>query len=83
MNALAVRPIDVQRRLVELGRIRLGQKAPGKGNPQRLETFRLTSASRSLLEAAAAIYGGRSGSGPTRPTPAITSSRRRAASWMC
>lgn len=51
------RPIDVQRRLVELGRIRLGDKGP-KGEPRRLTTFRLTSASRTHLEAAAAVYGG-------------------------
>ena len=63
MSALAAvtRPIDVQRRLVELGRTRLGYKAQtqaGKTYPAKLETFRLTSASRTLLEAAAAIYGG-------------------------
>lgn len=49
--------INLQRRFNELGRIRLGEKGP-KGEPRRLTTFRLTSASRSLLESAAAIYGG-------------------------
>jgi len=50
--------IDIQRRLVELGRIRLGEKGP-KGEPKKLGTFRLTSASKPLLEAAAVIYGGK------------------------
>ena len=49
--------IDVQRRLTEVGRIRLGDKG-SRGQPQRLTKFRLTSASRSTLEAAAALYGG-------------------------
>lgn len=42
---------------MELGRIRLGEKGP-KGQPIKLDTFRLTSASRQLLEAAAELYGG-------------------------
>jgi hypothetical protein len=41
----------------ELGRIRMGDKG-AKGQPQRLDTFRLTSPDRTLLEAAAARYGG-------------------------
>src|ERR1041384_2864331 len=49
--------LNVQRRLMELGRIRLGDKGP-KGEPRKLSTFRLTSASRGLLDAAAAVYGG-------------------------
>ena len=58
MSVMAVsRPIDVQRRLVELGRIRLGEKGE-KGEPRRLTHFRLTSASSRHLEAVAAIYGG-------------------------
>lgn len=59
MSALPApsRPIDVQRRLVELGRIRLGDKG-SRGEPRRLTTFRLTSASKTHLEAAAAEYGG-------------------------
>jgi len=49
----------ITHRTPELGRIRLGEK---KGNlPVKLKTFRLTSASRTTLEAAAAIYGGRVG----------------------
>jgi hypothetical protein len=41
----------------ELGRIRMGEKSQA-GHPVRLKTFRLTSASRPLLEAAASLYGG-------------------------
>jgi hypothetical protein len=51
------RVIDIQRRHMELGRIRMGEKG-AKGQPSRLETWRLTSASRDLLDSAAAVYGG-------------------------
>lgn len=60
--------IDVQRRFRELGRIRLGQKGEkevtrnGKTKtvtfPKKLSEFRLTSASRELLDVAATVYGG-------------------------
>jgi hypothetical protein len=49
--------LDIQRRLMELGRIRLGAKA-ASGAPKKLDHFRLTSASRGLLEVAADVYGG-------------------------
>jgi hypothetical protein len=49
--------LDLPQRPTELGRIRMGEKGP-KGEPVRLRTFRLTSGSKALLEAAAAIYGG-------------------------
>ena len=49
--------LDIQRQLMELGRIRLGHKGD-KGQPVKLDKFRLTSASRMLLEAAARLYGG-------------------------
>lgn len=49
--------LDIQRRLMELGRIRLGAKTTN-GAPKKLDKFRLTSASRSLLEVAADVYGG-------------------------
>src|SRR6266508_3942140 len=49
--------IGVQRRLMELGRVRLGEKGE-KGQPKKLSTFRLTSASGTLLSAVAAKYGG-------------------------
>jgi hypothetical protein len=49
--------IDIQYRLRELGRIRMGKKG-NKGAPVKLKTWRLTSASKELLEAAASEYGG-------------------------
>lgn len=53
-------PIDYQRRLVEIGRIRLGKKVPTSNGtrPAKLDKFRLTSRDRARLEAAAALYGG-------------------------
>lgn len=57
--------VDLQRRLVELGRIRTGDQvefrdAAGRTRrrPRRLETFRLTSPRRDLVEEAARLYGG-------------------------
>lgn len=49
--------LGIQRRMTELGRIRLGDKGT-KGEPRKITKFRLTSASRPLLEAAARMYGG-------------------------
>lgn len=49
--------IDLQRRLQEAGRIRLGDKGP-KGAPRKLETFRLTSSDKQLLDRVATLYGG-------------------------
>lgn len=49
--------IDIQYRLRELGRIRMGKKGP-KGAPVKLNTWRLTSASEELLQVAAGCYGG-------------------------
>lgn len=48
---------DIPQRTPELGRIRLGEKGD-RGQPVKLRTFRLTSHSKALLEAAAALYGG-------------------------
>jgi hypothetical protein len=52
--------IDLQRRLAEVGRIRIGQQvASGKGSrPAKLDTFRLTSADRTKIGNAAQLYGG-------------------------
>jgi hypothetical protein len=50
--------LDLQLRQRELGRIRIGKKAPGKGNPQKLDKFRFTSASGELIEHIASLYGG-------------------------
>ena len=53
--------IDLQRRLREAGRIRIGeQKATsnGKTRPAKLDTFRVTSSDKKSLDAIAATYGG-------------------------
>jgi hypothetical protein len=50
-------PIIVQRRLTELGRIRMGEKGQ-RGEPTQRTTWRLTSASQRLLEQVAEVYGG-------------------------
>ena len=53
--------LDLQVRMRELGRIRTGVQVAssnGKRRPSKLETFRLTSASRTLLDHAAEVYGG-------------------------
>lgn len=53
--------IDRQRRLVEVGRIRMGEKRTsknGKKYPASLTTWRLTSRDRQRVEAVAAVYGG-------------------------
>ena len=50
--------IEIQQGMAEVGRIRLGDKAPGNGAPRKLTTFRLTSANKLALDTAAALYGG-------------------------
>lgn len=53
--------IDLQRRLVEVGRVRMGatDQAGGKrGRPIRLDNWRLTSRDKHRLEHAAHLYGG-------------------------
>lgn len=49
--------IDIQKRLVEVGRIRMGNKS-AKGAPQKLEVFRITSRDQARLAEIAAVYGG-------------------------
>lgn len=52
---------DLQKRLTQVGVIRLGEQrvaSSGKKYPAKLETLRFTSASRSMVEAIAAAYGG-------------------------
>ncbi len=57
-------PIDnrlLQKRLTQVGVIRLGEKRTGNNGkqfPAKLETFRLTSPSKALIERAAELYGG-------------------------
>ena len=60
--------LDRQVRQRELGRIRLGHKG-GKGQPEKLSHFRLTSAGRHLLEHAAALWGGEVREWADAPTP--------------
>ncbi len=53
--------LDLQRQFRELGRIRLGEQRPGRNGrmaPAKLDTFRLTSPNRELLDRAADIYRG-------------------------
>lgn len=52
--------LDLQRRIAESGRIRIGRKVDG-GRPSKLDTFRLTSADGKRIEQAAEIYGGKPG----------------------
>lgn len=49
--------VDLQRRLRQIGRIRLGDKGD-KGQPQKLAHFRLTSPTKAHIDAAAAAFGG-------------------------
>src|SRR6266545_796095 len=49
--------LTIQRRMMELGRVRLGEKGP-KGEPRKLSSFRFTSASKVLLDALAEKHGG-------------------------
>jgi hypothetical protein len=54
---MAIKPYVIQKRMMELGRIRLGEKG-SRGEPRKLTTLRFTSASRALLEALARKHGG-------------------------
>jgi Recombination directionality factor-like len=49
--------IELQRRMVEAGRIRAGEKGD-KGQPQKLKHWRLTSKDRVRLDEAAKLWGG-------------------------
>ncbi|WBB94252.1 hypothetical protein [Verrucosispora sp. WMMC514] len=52
---------ELQRRLTQVGVIRLGQQLMSKNNkpyPSKLETLRFTSPSKAIVEAAAAQFGG-------------------------
>lgn len=54
--------IDLQRGIVEAGRIRIGQQVPttgGRTRPEKLTTFRLTSSDKRRIEQAAALFGGK------------------------
>lgn len=60
--------LDLQRRFAEVGRIRAGAKG-AKGQPQKLDAWRLTSANRQALKAAADLYGGDVREWTNAPTP--------------
>jgi hypothetical protein len=49
--------IDLQRRMVEAGRIRAGEKGD-KGEPRKLDKWRLTSRDKVRLDEAATLWGG-------------------------
>lgn len=55
--AAPLSPLIVQRRLAELGRIRMGEKGQ-RGEPTQRSTWRITSASERLLQQVAEVYGG-------------------------
>lgn len=50
--------LDLQRRLHERGRIRIGEKDAGRGFPKKLDTFRFTSPDQQAIADAAALWGG-------------------------
>lgn len=52
--------VDLQRRIQEAGRIRIGQQVASgnKSRPAKLDTFRLTSADHRRIAQAAELYGG-------------------------
>jgi hypothetical protein len=49
--------LTLQKRARELGRIRIGQKGD-KGQPQKLDRFRVTSPAKHIIEKIAELYGG-------------------------
>jgi hypothetical protein len=58
---MAIKPIMLQRRMAEVGRIRIGEtkvSKNGKTYPAKLDRLRFTSASKPLLDQVAAAYGG-------------------------
>lgn len=59
---------ELNRRIPEAGRIRLGQKGD-KGQPQKLARFRFTSANKDALDKLSVLYGGLVKPWPGAPTP--------------
>lgn len=57
LMSAVVSPLIVQRRLAELGRVRMGEKG-SRGEPTQRSTWRITSASERLLQQVAEVYGG-------------------------
>lgn len=53
--------VNLQRGIAEAGRIRIGVQVPigqGRTRPEKLDTFRLTSADKTRIEQAAELFGG-------------------------
>lgn len=68
--------LGLQRRIREIGRLRIGVQADtrtGKRAPKKLDRFRFTSPDRSVIEAAATIYGG----------TAVSWDNNGASQWEC
>lgn len=62
--------IDLQRRLTQVGVIRLGEQRLSKNNkpyPAKLDTFRVTSPTEALIRAVADLYGGEPKPWPDAP----------------
>ena len=58
---MPIKPLVLQRRLTEVGRIRIGEVKPtsnGKTRPAKLDRFRFTSPDRTVLDQIASLYGG-------------------------
>lgn len=59
---MPIKTLELQRKLAEVGRIRMGESQPIQGKsgrkPVKLDNFRLTSYDKPLVEQAAAQYGG-------------------------
>lgn len=56
-----MRIVDLQRRLYEIGRIRMGEKVvtkSGKAAPSKIDRFRFTSKNKRAIEGAAEVWGG-------------------------
>lgn len=66
-DVVAIRNLD--RRLPQAGRIRIGEKAPGKGNPRALTTFRFTSPDEIAIKEIADRYGGEARPWTGAPNP--------------
>ncbi len=57
--AREIQPLaQLNRRIPEQGRIRIGKKVGEKGRPSKISTFRFTSQDRTAIEQIAAMYGG-------------------------
>jgi hypothetical protein len=49
--------LDIQKRMTTIAKVRLGMKTD-RGAPKKLETFRVTSPSKDVVEAVSMLYGG-------------------------